>query len=66
MKYLSASLVLLAVAGCAEHHDLTQCKGPYLALAAPTPPPVAADAPKLGPLPLTPAAPTRQPTVAGK
>ena len=32
MKYLTACLFLIALAGCAEHHDLTACRGPYLAL----------------------------------
>ena len=36
MKYVFACLLVLAVSGCAEHHELTACKGPYNAL---TPPP---------------------------
>jgi hypothetical protein len=66
MKYLSACLFLLAVSGCAEHHDLTQCKGPYLALSPPPPPPLA-DAPM--PAPIATPAPlnsARQQTVVNK
>jgi hypothetical protein len=32
MKYLSACLLLVALAGCAAPHDLTACRGPYLSL----------------------------------
>jgi hypothetical protein len=48
VKYLPV-LLLLAVSACAEHHDLTQCKGPYLALSPPPPPPIA-EAPKAAPI----------------
>jgi hypothetical protein len=41
MKYLPVCLLVLAVSACTEHHDLTQCKGPYLALSPPPPSPVA-------------------------
>ena len=54
MKYLP--LLLLAVAACAEHHDLSQCKGPYLSLGPPAPPPVAATPPAPSPLAPPPAA----------
>ena len=40
MKYLP---LLLMLGACGEHHDLTQCKGPYLAVNPPPPP--AAEAP---------------------
>jgi len=53
VKYLPV-LLLLAVSACAEHHDLTQCKGPYLALSPPPPPPIA-EAPKAAPLAIPPA-----------
>jgi hypothetical protein len=32
MKYLSACLLLFTLGGCAEHHALTACQGPYLSL----------------------------------
>jgi hypothetical protein len=60
MKYLPL-LLLLAVAACAEHHDLSQCKGPYLSLGPPAPPPVAATPP--APPPLAPTAAQRQTVV---
>jgi hypothetical protein len=64
MKYLPAMCLLLAVSGCAEHHTLTACQGPYLALTPPPPPPVA-EAPKAAPstsaAPLKAPAPKRQP-----
>jgi type IV secretion system protein VirB8 len=41
MKYLPVCLLVLAVSACTEHHDLAQCKGPYLALSSPPPSPVA-------------------------
>jgi hypothetical protein len=63
MKYLPAFLILFAVSGCAEHHTLTACRGPYLALTPPPPPPVA-EAPKAAPsasaAPLKPPAPKQQ------
>jgi hypothetical protein len=46
MRYLAAFLILIAVGACAEHHTLTECKGPYLALNPPPPPPLA-EAPNL-------------------
>jgi hypothetical protein len=57
MKYLPL-LLLFAVAACAEHHDLSQCKGPYLSLGPPAPPPVAATPP--APPPLAPTAVQKQ------
>jgi hypothetical protein len=39
VKYLSACLLLFALAGCAEHHDLTACQGPYTSIGAPVSPP---------------------------
>ena len=38
MKYVVACFLALIVSGCAEHHELTACQGPYNAL---TPPPAA-------------------------
>jgi hypothetical protein len=68
MKYLSCVLLALAVSACAEHHDLTQCQGPYLALT--TPPAPVAEAPKdvavVGPTtapPLVPSKPAQQQVV---
>jgi hypothetical protein len=48
VKYLL--LFALALSGCAERHELTACKGPYLALIPPPPPPPVADAPKPAPI----------------
>jgi hypothetical protein len=63
MRYLPALCLLLAVSGCAEHHTLTACQGPYLALTPPSPPPVA-EAPKAAPsasaAPLKASAPKQQ------
>jgi hypothetical protein len=59
MKYLIAAVALLAVAGCAEHHDLTQCKGPYLAFMPPPQPPAAESVPAPAPPP-TPGEPAGQ------
>lgn len=37
-KTLCVCLILL-LAGCGDHHDLAQCKGPYVALKPPMPDP---------------------------
>jgi hypothetical protein len=60
MKYLSCVLLALAVSACAEHHDLTQCQGPYLALT--TPPAPVAEAPKAVPIVAPAAAPLTVPS----
>jgi hypothetical protein len=68
MRYLPCILLALGVSACAEHHDLTQCQGPYLAL---TPPPApVAEAPKSVPVvvpatapPLVPSKPAQQQVV---
>ena len=44
MNYAPAILLLFAVAGCANKHELTSCKGPYAAL---IPPPPAIEPPKI-------------------
>lgn len=62
MKYLSAGmLLLLALSGCAEHHELTSCKGPYMAMIPPPPPP-SVETPKLSPKPV--AAMATKPVIA--
>jgi hypothetical protein len=60
MKHLPV-LLLLAISGCAEHHDLSTCGGPYSAL---SPPPLA-ELPKAAPgaSPASLAKPTQQPMV---
>jgi hypothetical protein len=68
MKYLSCVLLALAVSACAEHHDLTQCQGPYLALTTPRAPVAEApkDVPVVGPAtapPLVPSKPAQQQVV---
>jgi hypothetical protein len=50
VKYLSAALLIFALSGCAEHHELTACKGPYSAMPPPAPAPVV-EAPKAPPPP---------------
>jgi len=46
MKYLTAGLLVLVLAGCADHHTLTTCSGPYASL--PPPPAPTAGKPTFG------------------
>lgn len=36
MKYIVLCVAAIVTAGCAEHHELSTCKGPYSALLPPT------------------------------
>jgi hypothetical protein len=51
MTYIPAAMLILALSGCAEHHELTSCKGPYSALPPPVP---VAETPKTAPIAIQP------------